>query len=219
MKFEVQIRSILQHSWAEIEHDLGYKNLEGIPYHIKRKFSRVASLLEVADLEFSNIRSEIERYSNEVKHSIIEDNLDVLLDKVSLIEFLQKVNIVRDIDLYWMTKLERKSLVLDVGHLDFFLKILKYLDIHTISQLNDSFNEKEKEILRFLDVYLVKNELEIGKDFRLPMGSSILFFGFFLIGKESSEEIERFINYLFVGEEQKNIERIISKVTKAHEIF
>ncbi|MBR3063551.1 MAG: (p)ppGpp synthetase, partial [Exiguobacterium sp.] len=38
---EIQVRSILQHAWAEIEHDLGYKNPNAVPPEIKRSFSRV----------------------------------------------------------------------------------------------------------------------------------------------------------------------------------
>ncbi len=45
MKFEIQIRSVLQHAWAEIEHDLGYKNKIEIPEKIRRDFSRVSGLL------------------------------------------------------------------------------------------------------------------------------------------------------------------------------
>jgi len=35
-KAEIQIRSILQHAWAEIEHDLGYKTIHAIPSEIRR---------------------------------------------------------------------------------------------------------------------------------------------------------------------------------------
>ncbi|WP_242785636.1 GTP pyrophosphokinase [Bacillus cereus] len=38
LKAEVQIRSILQHAWAEIEHDLGYKSKNSIPRVVKRDF-------------------------------------------------------------------------------------------------------------------------------------------------------------------------------------
>ncbi len=43
---EIQIRTVLQHGWAEIEHDLGYK-YENAPTDIKRRFARAASFLEV----------------------------------------------------------------------------------------------------------------------------------------------------------------------------
>ena len=46
-KFELQIRSILQHTWAAINHDLGYKSDFGIPKRITRDFSRIAGYIEV----------------------------------------------------------------------------------------------------------------------------------------------------------------------------
>ena len=59
-KVEVQIRSILQHAWAEIEHDLEYKNPSGTSRQIRRHLSRRASLLELADEEFRGIRDEVD---------------------------------------------------------------------------------------------------------------------------------------------------------------
>lgn len=57
MKAEVQLRSVLQHAWAEIEHDdLGYKNPKAVPRDVRRGLARVAGLLEVADREFTQIK-------------------------------------------------------------------------------------------------------------------------------------------------------------------
>lgn len=56
MKAEIQTRSILQHAWAEIEHDLGYKTRERVPREIRRRFSALAGLLEIADREFRSLR-------------------------------------------------------------------------------------------------------------------------------------------------------------------
>ncbi len=62
LKTEIQIRSILQHAWAEIEHDLGYTGKDSIPEKVRRSFSRIASLLEIADIEFIRIRNELSEY-------------------------------------------------------------------------------------------------------------------------------------------------------------
>ncbi len=55
---EIQLRTILQHVWAEIEHDIQYKSVEAMPTAIRRRFIMLAGLLELADREFQAIRDE-----------------------------------------------------------------------------------------------------------------------------------------------------------------
>jgi len=59
-KIEIQICSILQHAWAEIEHDLGYKSQTAISYDVRRRFSRLAGLMEIADIEFRELRNDLQ---------------------------------------------------------------------------------------------------------------------------------------------------------------
>jgi ppGpp synthetase/RelA/SpoT-type nucleotidyltranferase len=58
IRFEIQLRDILQHAWAEIEHDRGYHTYEVVPAAVRRRWSRLAALLEVADSEFMALRDE-----------------------------------------------------------------------------------------------------------------------------------------------------------------
>lgn len=89
-KFEIQIRSTLQHTWAAINHDLGYKSEFGVPKKIVREFSRVAGLLEIADEEFISIRDSIHRYGDDIRQQIADNQAErVLIDMVSLKEYMK----------------------------------------------------------------------------------------------------------------------------------
>ncbi|MBD1231097.1 RelA/SpoT [Acinetobacter seifertii] len=65
--FEIQIRTALEHAWAEIEHDRGYKLGGKLPSHLNRRFKLLSGLLESADLEFNRLTQEIEEYANGLK--------------------------------------------------------------------------------------------------------------------------------------------------------
>jgi GTP pyrophosphokinase len=56
MKCEIQVRTILQHAWAEIEHNVVYKSPVEIPFRVRRRFACLAGLLEIADREFESLR-------------------------------------------------------------------------------------------------------------------------------------------------------------------
>jgi len=87
-RFEIQLRTALQHAWAEIEHDLGYKAPAGIPAAARRRFARVASLLELADSEFVGLREDLERYRLALPDRIERRPGDVPLDRLSLATLL-----------------------------------------------------------------------------------------------------------------------------------
>jgi ppGpp synthetase/RelA/SpoT-type nucleotidyltranferase len=58
----VQVRTVLQHAWAEFEHDIRYKGTvpeEHVP-DLDRRFTLAAGLLELADREFSTIRERLQ---------------------------------------------------------------------------------------------------------------------------------------------------------------
>jgi ppGpp synthetase/RelA/SpoT-type nucleotidyltranferase len=58
----VQLRTVLQHAWAEFEHDIRYKGTvppEQVP-DLDRRFTLAAGLLELADREFGAIRDRLQ---------------------------------------------------------------------------------------------------------------------------------------------------------------
>jgi predicted RNase H-like nuclease/ppGpp synthetase/RelA/SpoT-type nucleotidyltranferase len=59
---QVQVRTVLQHAWAEFEHAIRYKGTipeEHAP-ELDRRFTLAAGLLELADREFSMIRDQLQ---------------------------------------------------------------------------------------------------------------------------------------------------------------
>jgi len=58
---QIQIRTVLQHAWAEFEHDIRYKGTvpEEHTHDLDRRFTLAAGLLELADREFSTIHDRL----------------------------------------------------------------------------------------------------------------------------------------------------------------
>lgn len=98
LRLEIQIRSILQHAWAEMEHDLGYKAILGVPGPLRRRFSVLAGLLELADQEFMRLRNDLQAYSQQVSDEIYTAPERVLLDNLSLKAFIHEDLLCRQLD-------------------------------------------------------------------------------------------------------------------------
>lgn len=88
--FEIQMRTALQHVWSAIEHDIGYKGAVKLPPEFVRQFSRLAGMLEMADDEFSRLRTAMSEYRRQV-HSLVKSGQfsEVSLSTESFRQFLE----------------------------------------------------------------------------------------------------------------------------------
>ena len=76
MKCEIQVRTILQHAWAEIEHGIVYKSPGEIPFRVRRRFACLAGLLEIADREFESLRQDEMAVREAIQSRIKKVNID-----------------------------------------------------------------------------------------------------------------------------------------------
>lgn len=88
MYFEIQVRTILQHAWAEISHDRNYKYRGKLPRGIHRRFNLLSGSLELIDYHFEQISNQIERYSKNVSRMTKEGKLKIPINSTSLRQFL-----------------------------------------------------------------------------------------------------------------------------------
>ncbi len=75
-RFELQMRTALQHVWSTIEHDTGYKGDVKIPSEYLRQFSRLAGMLELVDDEFSRLRLVLTDYRRQIQSLVKNGQLD-----------------------------------------------------------------------------------------------------------------------------------------------
>ncbi len=57
LRVEIQLRTVLQHAWAVVSHQLGYKSVPGLAPEGERRLNRIAAMLEEADQAFEDIRA------------------------------------------------------------------------------------------------------------------------------------------------------------------
>jgi putative GTP pyrophosphokinase len=88
---EIQVRTILQHAWAEIEHDIQYKSSAVIPVQIHRRFMALSGMLEIADREFQGIQDADHQLTVEARARVEGGDLDrVEITPDALKAFLDK---------------------------------------------------------------------------------------------------------------------------------
>lgn len=137
MKCEIQIRSVLQHAWAEIEHDIGYKSEIAVPKEMRRGFSRLAGLLEIADKEFDDIRRSLANYKETANQRIQQDEfMDKEIDAVLIETIINTDPKVQELSEKIANLLkERLKECADRDYIESIIRELNSLGIKTVRQL------------------------------------------------------------------------------------
>lgn len=146
LKMEIQIRSILQHTWAEIEHDIGYKSAVEVPRQIRRRFSRLAGLLELADQEFIGIRKDLDSYALNIKEQMKGGDAEILIDKITLHNFIEVSELCSKIDAE--ISVIRNAPLGKIVVNSKTIRNLEYIGIRTVSALEAKMGEFHPDILR-----------------------------------------------------------------------
>lgn len=129
LKFEIQLRTMLMHTWAAISHKLLYKKESDAPREVKRRLNRLSALIELADEQFNAIRQIKNEYV--AKFESDEGDKNTPLNSDGLILLVNKYSpgrITKDDDIpQFLSEIENYNMTIS----DFEYKIklcLPYLD-------------------------------------------------------------------------------------------
>lgn len=137
LKFEIQIRTILQHAWAEIEHDRNYKFSGQLPPEIKRRFTVLAGSLELADREFNSIASAIDKISRDVLVASKIGNLNIPINSTTLNSYLEDKlkGLIENHQIEGFLSIAEENEVIVINHL------LKF-KVTTLDKLDEILSQK-----------------------------------------------------------------------------
>ncbi|MFO1110331.1 MAG: hypothetical protein U1E61_14180 [Bradyrhizobium sp.] len=135
---EIQLRTILQHAWAEIEHDIQYKSTSVIPHEISRRFNALAGMLEVADREFQAVQDEDERLRLLARQMIKKGEID-------------EVEITPDALKSFLTRRMGADQRIRWSSYDYLARTLRKCGFRTLKQLRDCLsNYNDDELSRLV---------------------------------------------------------------------
>jgi ppGpp synthetase/RelA/SpoT-type nucleotidyltranferase len=87
---EIQTRAVLSDAWAVLDHLLVYKK-EELPSETGRKVTRLAAILESAELQFEEVRREIEAFREAAKPKSGDEFLNQPINPTSVAGYIERM--------------------------------------------------------------------------------------------------------------------------------
>ncbi len=135
LKCEIQITSLIAHTWSEIIHEKGYKFEGDLPKKLSRRMNLLAGMLELADLELDAYVESYDNYVSKIEKEIEQGCLKYEINTMSLERFMA-----------WKFPKMSPQIFRDM---ELILRELKAFGLKTIQDLNNIVRtEFEEEICK-----------------------------------------------------------------------
>lgn len=197
-RFEIQLRSILQHTWATIYHDTGYKNDVEVPKEYLRNLNRLAGLLELADDKFVEIRNSLSDYRRRVKQIVkdgdlsqVELNIDsfnAYLENGGFDDLNKKIATINNMEIEEIS-------------LRNFLNVFKSLGFATLKDLDDFKKENADMAYEFSIRQFSGKDIDIISNATGPLYLCVVY----VMRQDMGENIIKMILDRIYGERKSNV--------------
>ncbi|MCM1414989.1 MAG: RelA/SpoT domain-containing protein [bacterium] len=134
LKCEIQLTSLIAHTWSEITHERGYKFEGELPIELERRKNLLAGMLELADMEMDAYVQSYDEYVEKIQQEVKEGGLDMEMNSMSLEKYMA-----------WKFPYISPQIFRDV---DLILKELKDFGISSIKTLNGLVDPKFEEEIK-----------------------------------------------------------------------
>lgn len=158
IRFEIQMRTALQHAWSVMNHDTGYKTGVEVPREYLRNMNRLAGMLELVDEQFCLIRTGINDYRRRVQSLVRSGKFEeVSLDGDSYQNYL-KLNpfdaLNKRIASINQAEIHESSLLS-------YLKVFRLLDFKTLADVDRLVKECSDGAFELAAFQLAGTDLDI----------------------------------------------------------
>jgi len=82
---EIQVRTILEHAWADVAHEMTYKSAFEIPAKWERELATLAAMLENADAAVARIRSGLRTYASSYGAYMTEERMREEIEQLEVV--------------------------------------------------------------------------------------------------------------------------------------
>ena len=159
LRFEIQMRTALQHVWSTLDHDTAYKDGGvNIPREYQRQFGRLAGMLELVDDEFSRLRNVLTDYRRQMlaleasgqldKVDLNGDTFRRYLEAQPFARLNKRIAAINQAELYPVPMMP-------------FLRVLQKLGFETLGEVNRLIEEHSDDAYRLAVSQLGTTDLDI----------------------------------------------------------
>lgn len=195
---EIQLRTVLQHSWAAISHELEYKSRFDIPDLLKRKLFRLAGLFELADEQFVQVKQKQYELSQAIENKLDYENISVYNEiNLDTIRFYFNENKAL-VDKYWELGQEAgfdfNAENEDGSENSSYSNIViltKLLNFYSIENLNDFLENATKNAGEYLKLQFLRQKPDTNGN-RLWLANGIFMIYLVLLSQLNEDELKKY---------------------------